>query len=119
MISVDSEAFKCLICHEIVTDAVMCTDCSALSCQQCLNTWKQTRNHCPVCRKRTKTVRLRKFDGIHEQCRSLAKPKASMMCSAHDLEMNYACLDCKELFCADCKVIDNKHVPSLLRRVDN
>ena len=42
----------------------------------------------------------------------MAKSKVKMICTAHELEMNYACLDCEELFCADCKVIDHKHMPS-------
>mmetsp|Transcript_24697 Transcript_24697/g.30826 ORF Transcript_24697/g.30826 Transcript_24697/m.30826 type:complete len:94 (-) Transcript_24697:860-1141(-) len=31
------------------------------------------------------------------------------MCAKHQVEMEYLCLDCKEAFCRDCKVIDERH----------
>ena len=53
MIQLDKEKreranfFACVICTMVVKDPIECKNCDTLFCQECLEPWTKSNDHCP------------------------------------------------------------------------
>ena len=100
----------CTICWlTILSDVMMCPECSALYCTECLEKCKSVKaqkSRCSSCRQQTKDF---------ARCRSVESMIAAQLvkkkdvCGKHGLEKVYFCRPCREPFCPTCLIEDGEH----------
>lgn len=91
---------ECTVCLELIEGQVMmCTNCSSLFCQSCIN--HVLKNHCPACRKVQKITAYARIRPIEEQIKKLRQDAVKMRCKPHNLEQIYFCGTCKAPCCPE------------------
>ena len=53
-----SQVLECLICHQVVNDAVQMRCCGGLFCRRCILLWLRSHNTCPNCRTHAKLYEI-------------------------------------------------------------
>ena len=60
------EEIQCNICFEVLNDIKAIIDCGHIYCPECIKTWANHENTCPLCKKEFVTIREKKIMKLKE-----------------------------------------------------
>lgn len=107
------DLIKCYICFGKLNDSCMCPFCQKLACQKCLFNWlKEKKQQCPHCRsslKESQVIKVSFMNEIASYIEKKNKTNSKEVCSKHNIQYLYYCIDCKIPLCSDCCLFEDEH----------
>ena len=112
---------KCSICSNKIIEPCMCPFCQKLFCEKCINKFLIEKNSCPNCNNPLKMNNLIHVSFMNSnylgKVSTQNKKEKSDICSKHDLNKLYYCVNCKLPLCSDCYMLENTHKEHEIKKI--